>query len=118
VGNAVGYFEINAPDAPTLWRFYEQVFGWTVTPDPDDGYGDVRTNGVCLGTGEPGIDGGIGPARDSFVTVYVQVPDLDEALARVEALGGETVQPPTRAGQVEIALFRDPAGNRIGLVRG
>jgi predicted enzyme related to lactoylglutathione lyase len=75
---------------------------------------------VCAGTGAPGIDGGIGPSDpgDDFVTFYVQVPDVAAALDRVVALGAEVDMPATEAGRVVIAIFRDPAGNRIGLVRG
>jgi predicted enzyme related to lactoylglutathione lyase len=45
------------------------------------------------------------------------VPDIQAALETVESLGAETVLPPTQAGNVVLALFRDPRGNRIGLVR-
>jgi predicted enzyme related to lactoylglutathione lyase len=50
------------------------------------------------------------------VTFYVS--DVAEALDRVVALGGEIAMPETEAGSVVIGIFRDPAGNRIGLVRG
>ena len=88
----------------------------------DDGDDDtqINTEGVCAGTGAPGIDGGIGPSDpgDDFVTFYVQVPDVAGALRRVVELGGEVDLPETHAGRIVMAIFRDPAGNRIGLVRG
>jgi predicted enzyme related to lactoylglutathione lyase len=52
-----------------------------------------------------------------FVTFYVQVPDAEAALAAVEKLGGATIMEPVQAGSVVLAHFRDPRGNRIGLVR-
>jgi predicted enzyme related to lactoylglutathione lyase len=52
------------------------------------------------------------------VTFYVQVPDVAETLAQVVELGAEVDMPPTEAGRVVLAIFRDPAGNRIGLGRG
>ena len=119
MGNPVVHFEINTARAPDLARFYEAAFDWTLSPDGDD-YLQINTQGVCGGTGEPGIDGGIGPSEpgDDFVTFYVQVPDVAEALDRVVELGADVEMPTTQAGSVVIAVFRDPAGNRIGLVRG
>jgi predicted enzyme related to lactoylglutathione lyase len=119
MGYPVVHFEINTASQPELARFYEEAFGWSTQPDGDD-YFQIQTNGVCAGTGEPGIEGGIGPSDpgDDFVTFYVQVPDVAETLAQVVGLGAEIDMPATEAGRVVIAIFRDPAGNRIGLVRG
>ena len=52
------------------------------------------------------------------MTFYVQVPDVADALRRAIELGGEVDQPETHPGRIVMAIFRDPAGNRIGLVRG
>lgn len=122
-GEAVGYpvvhFEINSAAAPQLARFYARAFDWNLETDGAE-YTQIRTEGVCAGTGAPGIDGGIGLSEpgDDFVTIYVQVPDVAEALQRVVALGAKVDMPATEAGRVIIGIFRDPAGNRIGLVRG
>jgi predicted enzyme related to lactoylglutathione lyase len=119
MGHPVVHFEINTARAPELAQFYADAFEWTMLADGED-YVQIRTHGVCAGTGEPGIDGGIGPSDpgDDFVTFYVQVPDVAEALGRAVELGAEVDLPMTEAGSVVIASFRDPAGNRIGLVRG
>jgi predicted enzyme related to lactoylglutathione lyase len=119
MGFPVVHFEINSGAASELQRFYARAFGWSVDTDDEDGYGDVRTEGVCPGSGFPGIDGGIGPSDggDDFVTFYVQVPDVAAALEAVVALGGERVFGPIEAGNVVLGMFRDPRGNRIGLVR-
>ena len=75
MGYPVVHFEINTASQSDLARFYEEAFGWTTHADGDD-YLQINTNGVCAGTGEPGIEGGIGPSDpgDDFVTFYVQVP--------------------------------------------
>jgi predicted enzyme related to lactoylglutathione lyase len=119
MGYPVVHFEINSTSAPELQRFYADAFGWSIDADNAEGYGDVKTEGVCAGSGLPGIDGGIGPSEEGedFVTFYVQVPDVEAALAQVEALGGARVSGPIEAGNVVFGLFRDPQGNRIGLVR-
>jgi uncharacterized protein len=119
MGYPVVHFEINSAAAPELTRFYADAFDWVMRADGDE-YTQIDTEGVCAGTGAPGIHGGIGPSDpgDDFVTFYVQVPDVAEALRRVVELGGEVDLPETEAGRVVIAIFRDPSGNRIGLVRG
>jgi predicted enzyme related to lactoylglutathione lyase len=118
MGYPVVHFEINTASGPDLSRFYAEAFGWSMHPETED-YIQINTDGVCAGTGAPTIDGGIGPSDpgDDFVTFYVQVPDVAETLAQVVELGGEVDMAPTEAGRVVIAVFRDPNGNRIGLVR-
>ena len=120
MGYPVVHFEINTHAAAELRSFYARAFDWKIDGDPDD-YAFVDTEGVCAGSGEPGINGAIGhapPGEVDFVTFYVQVPDLGAALARVEQLGGTIVVQPTQVPDgVTYALFRDPMGNRIGLVR-
>ena len=119
MGLPVVHFEINTSKGVELARFYAEAFDWFMEADGDD-YTQIKTAGTCAGTGAPGIDGGIGPSDpgDDFVTFYVQVPDVADALDRVVELGGEVEMPATQAGHVVIGAFRDPAGNRIGLVRG
>jgi uncharacterized protein len=118
MGYPVVHFEINTASQPDLARFYADAFGWNMQPETED-YIQINTNGVCAGTGAPGIDGGIGPSEpgDDFVTFYVQVPDVEATLAHVVEHGAEVDLPPTDAGRIVFAIFRDPAGNRIGLVR-
>lgn len=51
------------------------------------------------------------------MTVYVEVPDCDAALKKVEALGGRTLVPTTVIpGMVTFAMFADPEGNAVGVV--
>jgi predicted enzyme related to lactoylglutathione lyase len=68
MGYPVVHFEINTAARPELTRFYADAFGWTMQPEGDD-YVQINTEGVCAGTGAPGIDGGIGPSDpgDEFV---------------------------------------------------
>jgi uncharacterized protein len=52
------------------------------------------------------------------VTFYVAVPELDATLRRVAELGGSTVVPPTEIpNMVTFAVFTDPQGHRIGLIK-
>jgi predicted enzyme related to lactoylglutathione lyase len=49
--------------------------------------------------------------------LYIGVTDLDAAMAKVKASGGtiETPKLPTPTGE-QFVLFKDPAGNRMGMV--
>lgn len=63
---------------------------------------------------------GIAAAQDgtSRVTVYVAVPDPRATLDRAEQLGGKTLMPPTEIPDVvTLAMFADPDGNVIGLIK-
>ena len=53
-----------------------------------------------------------------MVTFYVAVPDVEEALAKAESLGGTRVMGPQKVNdEVELGLFKDPDGNMIGVVK-
>lgn len=68
---------------------------------------------------EPGyIGGGMmqrgGEAAAPVVTI--DVDDIDEALKKIESLGGETVAPRSPVGTMGFAAyFRDSEGNLMGL---
>lgn len=58
------------------------------------------------------------PGKPGYVTFYVQVKDTDAHLKEVEKLGGKVVMPTiVIPGMVTFALFSDPEGHVIGLVK-
>ena len=106
----VSYLRIPAPDAARLAEFYRGAFGWAIRGDRDapsftDGSGHV------IGHFQPDLAVG----GDSGVRPYIYVDGIDTALAQVTAHGGEIVAPPYPEGNLWVALFRDPAGNVIGV---
>jgi len=115
--NPVMHFEVMAAqNVDAVRKFYADAFGWKVDADNPMNYGLVDTGAGI------GINGGIGapmPGGPSYATFYVAVEDLAAALKRIESLGGTTAVPPMDIpdGKVSIAMFRDPAGNLIGLVK-
>ncbi|HLQ62048.1 MAG TPA: hypothetical protein VK131_09305, partial [Candidatus Acidoferrales bacterium] len=88
----VVHFEINTKgDAKRLWKFYEDVFQWKVKPMEGPG-----TYGTVSGEQGKGIGGGIGQAQQvPGVTFYIEVPDPEATLKKIEAAGGKTVVPVT-----------------------
>jgi predicted enzyme related to lactoylglutathione lyase len=112
MGQPVVHWEIGAKDAKRLQAFYAALFDWKIDADNPMEYGMVRTGGFG------GIEGGIMNAKgdETYLTIYVQVSDLQAYLDRAESLGGHAVLPPTPIpGVGSIAAFRDPEENLIGL---
>jgi predicted enzyme related to lactoylglutathione lyase len=53
------------------------------------------------------------------VTVYVEVPDVEEALASAERLGGSRMMGPDEVMEgLVIGLFNDPEGHVVGVLSG
>jgi len=115
VGNRIVHAEVVGRDGPALQRFYGQLFGWKQNTDLPGGYAmtDAADSGIVLGTG-PAPDGGAG-----WVTFYVTVPNIDQTLAKAEALGGKTVMPKfSPAPHTFLAMVADPEGHIVGLSEG
>ncbi len=114
MGQPVVHFEILGKEPKKLQEFYAGLFDWHVDANNPINYGVVDTHG------EGGIGGGIGPAQGpNQVTFYVQVDDLQAYLNKIEGMGGKTVVPVTEIpDMVTFAMFADPEGNVVGLVKG
>ena len=120
MGQPVVHFEVAGRDGPALRAFYSSLFGWKVDADNPEGYGLIAREENVSNDGD-GIGGGIGFGRrtiEGHVTFYVEVPDVEAALAKAESLGGTRLGGPmTVVGGVEIGTFYDPEGHMIGLVK-
>jgi uncharacterized protein len=90
-----------------------------VDTDNPMGYGLVERE--MASSGEPGLAGGIAQGPEGYpghVTVYVEVPDVEAALAKAESLGGKRLMGPERVSdELEIGLFHDPEDHVIGLIK-
>ena len=64
---------------------------------------------------EQGVGGG--QNYESHALFYVGVPNVGDALAKAESLGGQRVMGPAKnpGGHLVVAHFRDPEGNLVGL---
>jgi hypothetical protein len=105
------FFDIAAPELAKQAAFYKAVFDW----EADAG------GGITVPVASP-LPGNLrvepateGPTAERVL--YVGVPDIDAALAKITANGGAVVFGRMSVpGVVILALFTDPAGNRMGLV--
>jgi len=116
MGAPVVHWEINAKDGRRAQEFYASLFGWKVNANNEMNYGLVDTGSKL------GARGGIGQQSEvqpgPSVTFYVAVDDLQAYLTKAESLGGRTVVLPTEIpGMVTFAMFSDPEGNTIGLLK-
>jgi predicted enzyme related to lactoylglutathione lyase len=119
MGQPVVHFEVIGTDGPKLRSYYSELFGWEIDADNDFNYGIVQREGNLSPEGV-GIGGGVGVGPEGYaghVTFYVGVPDVEEALAKAEALGGTRMMgPDTVMEGIVIGLFNDPEGHVVGVV--
>jgi predicted enzyme related to lactoylglutathione lyase len=103
------HVDISADDPERAGRFYNKVFGWSVTrlegPTP-----------YWLVTPPDGSGPGAGIAkRDEpwqSVTPTIDVPSADEAAAKIVQQGGTIVVPKTNIpGVGQLVTFKDTEGN-------
>ena len=53
-----------------------------------------------------------------LTTFYIEVPDVETALAKAESLGGSRMMGPEKVmDHTEIGLFSDPEGHIVGVVK-
>ena len=119
MGQPVVHFEIIAKDAEKTGRYYSDLFGWKIDFNNQVRYGTVAREENLSGDGI-GIGGGIGAAPEGYpghVTFYVEVPDVEAALAKAESLGGTRMMGPEEVtDQTVVGLFTDPEGHTVGVV--
>ncbi len=108
----VVFWEIQANDADTLKTFYAELFNWSMTDGP------LIRFAPGIGGPLPGPGGSIRNGAHPGVSLYVQVLNLGETIAKAERLGGRPLLPPMdTAGGPTIAGILDPEGNRLMLVQ-
>jgi uncharacterized protein len=112
--NPVMHFELIAKNPDRLKDFYRRLFGWRQEEFPGMGYALLHADagkGIGGGLGSP--EGGLPPG----LAVYVEVDDVEKALASARELGAAKVlqEPSDVPGIGRFAVFTDPEGNRIGL---
>lgn len=120
----VVHFEIPADDEARAKEFYGSIFEWDLE-GADMGGGMMYTTATTVPVGEnrlpkePGaINGGIMKRTSDQPTpiITIQVGSIDEALKKIEAEGGSTVQPRTEIPNLgAFGYFKDSEGNTLGL---
>jgi predicted enzyme related to lactoylglutathione lyase len=111
--NPVVHWEIAVKDYPKAKEFYAKLFDWQIDDNNPMNYGMVNPGG--LGGGLSEAEGEV----PNYVTIYIEVNDLQKYLDKAVQLGGTAVVPPTPIpGMGAFAMFTDPSGNCIGIFKG
>ena len=103
--------EIRSGDPDATRAFFAELFGWTYSDGAFPGYTFVDT-GV-----EGALPTAIGPLQGGTdaVLFFVGVEDVEATLARVEELGGNTIQPAQSVPGVTFGVFADAQGHVVGV---
>jgi uncharacterized protein len=120
MGQPVVHFEVIGKDGEKLQSYYSELFGWEIDASNPMNYGMVSREGNVNPDGV-GIGGGVGPGPEGYdghVTFYIEVPDVEAALAKAESLGGKRMMGPDEVpGGPVLGQFTDPEGHLIGVVQ-
>ncbi len=119
----VVHFEIHAENPERAVAFYTKMFGWTITRWDVAEYWMINTGPDS----QPGIHGGLlrrrgpapadGQAVNAFVCT-VDVPNVDEYLAKATASGGTIALPKMAVPGVGwLAYAKDTEGNIFGMMQ-
>jgi uncharacterized protein len=122
--NATGdfiWYELMTPDPEGARAFYDAVVGWKI------GEGAAEYNGYrMINRQDGGFAGGVLPltaemqqhgARPTWLG-YIYVPDVDQAVRKIETAGGKSLMPPMDIPNVgRIAMVADPQGNPFYIMK-
>jgi predicted enzyme related to lactoylglutathione lyase len=100
------FIEIGVPEGAAARVFYEELFGWQVTPMGNDNF--------MLQTPTVGV--GVHSHDDTkIMEVFFAVPDLEAAMKKVVELGGQTEEPRGGGEYGRFVECVDDQGVRFGL---
>ena len=107
----VVFFDIASTSLDKQAAFYKSVFDWDIGPG----------GGFSVPVASP-LPGNLrveaaGPTPVEERVIYIGVPDVTAALAKIVANGGSVVFPRLVVpGVAVVGMFKDPGGNSMGLV--
>lgn len=111
----VTHFEIYGEEPSSLANFYREALGWNVEQMPGLNYYRITTSEAEC----PALHGGLtyrAIADANGWVLFVNVPSLDETVARIESLGGSVVRPKTAVPRnAWVTIVADPAKNVFGV---
>jgi len=117
----VVWHQLHTRDVEGAWALYQKLFGWAHTqtldvPDPVGGFRLFAWNETGAPVGSMG-NTARWPGVHTHWLFYLPVDDIDEAAARVRALGGTAMEPFALAGRMRLVACEDPQGAAFGLAQ-
>lgn len=116
-GPRLGQVAFTVSDVPRALNFYRDIIGLDFLFSPSGELAFLKAGEVRLMLSTPQGAGAVGANS----ILYFQVPDVDEAHARMVGLGATDERAPQLAAtmpdhELWIGFLRDPDGNLIGLM--
>jgi uncharacterized protein len=111
---AIVHIEIPATNRESTAKFYSDIFGWEFEhmgqPAP---YTLFKTGNIAGGYPDMGD-----MYKPGDVLIYISSDDLEADLKKIASKGGQVIAPFIEVGDMgSMALFMDPAGNRMALFK-
>jgi len=117
----VVHFEIPVDNLERAKKFYKTAFDWALTPMPQMEYtllNTVEVDEKNMPKESGAINGGMMKRGEAIknVVITISVENMDEAIKKVQSLGGKIVQGKMEVPNMGItAYFQDTEGNVLGL---
>ena len=116
MSHKIVHIELSANSTKDAAKFYSDVFGWKMTEFPEMNYT------TFMPAEDSPLGGGFSPVGEftpaGRILVYIETDDIEESFAKIEANGGQRLQPPMEIpGVGAIATFSDPTGNLMALLK-
>ena len=117
--NTFCWADVLTRDRETARKFYEGLFGWTLTPGegkPESGYWHIMNGKQMIG-GMPPVEV-MQPGMTPHWSIYYLVEDCDAATAKAVSLGASVyVKPMTIEGAGVMSVVADPQGAVFALFK-
>jgi predicted enzyme related to lactoylglutathione lyase len=112
------WYELMTTDAAAAETFYKNVVGWTSAPFADA----PNPYTVFRRSGDVGVGGVMkrpeGMNMPPFWSMYIAVPNFDEAVAHIKRLGGREVSPVLDVPAVgRFQMVKDPQGAAFYIIQ-
>jgi predicted enzyme related to lactoylglutathione lyase len=105
----VTYLHIPCREPSRAADFYEAVFAWKPRRDDDEpAFSDAT--GHVIGHFIAGV-----PSQEAGIVPYLYVEDLRQTVTLIAENGGTIAGDPRPEGTLQVATFRDPEGNLLGI---
>jgi uncharacterized protein len=114
------WIEYSSADQPASKEFYGQLFGWGYDDQPmsDEQGRPLGTYSLAQVQGDKvaGLGPVMAPGQPASWGVYLATDDVDDAVAKTQAAGGQVLAAPMDVpDQGRMAWIQDPGGASVGL---
>ncbi|MCA9936278.1 MAG: VOC family protein [Ardenticatenaceae bacterium] len=115
MSHPIVHIELSANNHEEAAKFYTAVFDWQIQSFPEMNY-------TTFTSGEGGPGGGFNNVSDEYpagqVVIYINTDNIEASMEKVEANGGQRVSPDIDIpGVGTMAMFKDPTGNTLSLLK-